>query len=514
MKKLLCLIVLLAMTLSLFAGCGSDEPYEPTGDGLGGVDTPDEENTTEDQALSLIYYREKTLNPLTCSDYTNRVIIPLLYQGLFAVDRDYETEPILCKNYRIENNSRTYTFYVEDAKFSNGAILTAQDVVATLLAAKESRIYKGRFLHITDISLTEDNGVKVQLDTPMENLPLLLDIPIIPEADLESDRPAGTGPYILDETGGLARLRRRSDWWCTSDLVITASSITLLEGQSNNQIRDEFQFGEVDLVCADPCSDYFADYRCDYELWNCENGMFMYLACSADSEVFSNTAIRVALTHAIDREYLADQFYRGYASAVTLPASPEFPYYSQNLASRYTYAQEKFASAVQSQLMVGEEVVLLVNKGDSLRVRVARAIGDMLTAGGLRVTIKELSGNEYNYAIYTRDFDLYLGQTILSPNMDLTPFFHTYGDLSYGGINEVGAYKLCLDALDNHGNYYSLYKYIMDNGLLCPVLFRSYAVYSKRGMLTELEPARDNVFCYSVGKNMEHALLRDTAFSE
>ena len=133
----------------------------------------------------------------------------------------------------------------------------------------------------------------------------------------------------------------------------------------------------------------------------------------------------------------------------------------------------------------------------------------MLSAGGLRVTVKELSGNEYKYAIYTRDYDLYLGQTILSPNMDLTAFFHTYGELSYGGVNEVGAYALCLDALANHGNYYSLYKYVMDKGLLCPVLFRSYAVYSTRGMLTELEPARDNVFCYSAGKNMEHALIRD-----
>ena len=509
MKKIVCIIAALAMTVSLLAGCTETGPYEPTGDGLGEVISAENTEPAKDQSLTLIYYREKTLNPLTCNDYTNRVIISLLYQGLFAVNRNYETEPILCKQYKISADSRTYTFYVEDARFSNGAIVAAQDVAATLLAAKESQLYKGRFQHITEITVTEDQGVQIKLDTPMENLPLLLDIPIIPEVELESERPSGTGPYVLDETGDLARLRRRTDNWFQNQMVVTASSITLLEAESTNQIRDEFQFGDVDLVCADPCSDYFADYRSDYELWNCENGMFMYLACSADSEVFSNDVIRIALTHAIDREFLADSYYRGYAKPVTLPASPNFPYYNQNLASRYTYSQEKFASAVQSQLMVGEEVVLLVNKGDSLRVRVAKSIADMLSAGGLRVTLKELSGNEYNYAIYTRDYDIYLGQTILSPNMDLSPFFHTYGELSYGGVNEVGAYSLCLDALDNHGNYYSLYKYVMDKGLLCPLLFRSYAVYGTRGMLTDLEPARDNVFCYSVGKNMEHALIRE-----
>ena len=125
------------------------------------------------------------------------------------------------------------------------------------------------------------------------------------------------------------------------------------------------------------------------------------------------------------------------------------------------------------------------------------------------VRVNDYDAENIDYALVATDYDLYLGQTMLSPNMDLTPFFHTYGELSYGGVNEVGAYALCLDALANHGNYYSLYKYVMDKGLLCPVLFRSYAVYSTRGLLTELEPARDNVFFYSAGKNMEHALLRN-----
>ncbi len=111
MKKLLSILVLLAMALSLFAGCSSeDEPYEPTGDGLGAVETPEEDVEPPEQALTLIYYREKTLNPLKCNDYTNRVIISLLYQGLFAVNRDYEPEPMVCKQFRISPVSRIFTF--------------------------------------------------------------------------------------------------------------------------------------------------------------------------------------------------------------------------------------------------------------------------------------------------------------------------------------------------------------------------------------------------------------------
>ena len=91
--------------------------------------------------------------------------------------------------------------------------------------------------------------------------------------------------------------------------------------------------------------------------------------------------------------------------------------------------------------------------------------------------------------------------------MDLTAFFHETGALSYGGVDDAAAYALCLQALENYGNYYTLHKTIMDQGLICPVLFRSYAVYADRGLLTSLTPSRDNIFYYSIGKNMEKARL-------
>ena len=149
-----------------------------------------------------------------------------------------------------------------------------------------------------------------------------------------------------------------------------------------------------------------------------------------------------------------------------------------------------------------------MNSDDSLRLRVARDIRDMLVDCGLQVQMRELSTNDYRYALLIRNYDIYLGQTKLSANMDLSPFFYNAGTLSYGGISDVGTYSLCLEALANHGNYYTLHQKIMEEGLLCPILFRSYAVYATRGLLSDLSPARDNVFYYSLGKTM------DSAFTE
>jgi len=511
MKRILC--VVLSLVMLLLCGCSpKKDAYTPTGDALvpedyeGPIIQP---QSDAPQSLVLTYYPNLTMNPYTCTDFTNRALFSLIYQGLFALDREYQAEPVLCKQFSVSNDLMRYTFYLENATFSDGTALTGQDVAASLQAAREGQVYKGRFLHIADIAAS-GNTVTITLDTPMEDLPLLLDIPIVKAGQVAVERPLGTGPYYMSTNGAVTSLQRRNNWWCTPvSMQITAPTIALTRAESTTQIRDEFEFSDLSLVCADPCSDRYADYRCDYELWDCENGMFLYMTFSKDSVIFADPQVRSALTYAIDRDTLAADYYRGFARGACLPASPQFPHYSQSLANRYSYNPEKFKQVIADAGLTGSTVKLLVNKDDSLRVRVARAIGDMLEEAGLVVVISERSGSEYMEALQYRVFDIYLGQTRLSPNMDLSAFFHTNGALSYGGINDVGVYNLCLQALENHGNYYTLYQTVMDDGLICPVLTGSYAVYATRGLLTNLTPARDNVFYYSLGRTLTQAQIVD-----
>ncbi len=91
--------------------------------------------------------------------------------------------------------------------------------------------------------------------------------------------------------------------------------------------------------------------------------------------------------------------------------------------------------------------------------------------------------------------------------MDLSAFFTKKGSLNYGGLTDTTAYAMCLEALANSGNYYNLHEEVMDRGLICPILFRSYAVYATRGLVTQLTPARDNMFFYTIGKTLADARL-------
>ncbi len=506
MKRLFALMLGVAL---LLCACAEDNVYKPDGSGLIGeeITEPPQDTTVKEQSLSLVYDEEKTLNPYTCASYTNRMLFGLLYQSLFTTDASYAVEPQLCKSYSVSKDLKTYVFYLENATFADGTVLSVSDVLASLEAARSGSIYASRFANVESIGLSADGGVRVQLSTAYENLPLLLDIPIVRAATVRSPYPEGTGPYALESSAAGRTLRLRENWWCEADLPVYAQSIPLISAQTATEIRDAFEREGVGVVCANPAADSYVDFRSDYELWDCENGVFLYLGCRAKSSVFGNEYVRRALTHAIDRQTLVQTVYRSFGMAASLPASPNFPYYSKALAAKYAYADDIFRSVLEEEGLQGSAVVLLVNADDGRRCKAAEAIADMLRECSLEVTVHALSGTQYTSALANGSYDLHLGQTMLSPNMDLSAFFEKGGTLDFCGMNDSAIAALCKDALANSGNYVSLFEAVMDDAMLCPVAFLNYAIYVQSDLVDSFSPARDNIFSYSLGKTMSDALI-------
>lgn len=510
MKRILSILLCLVTLAGLLVGCAVDDDpsaYVPTGDAL---TVDDQVQVTmpvgsSEQNFSLAYYPKKGFNPIKCTDYTNRVLMPLIYQSLFVNNRDNEVVPILCQSYTVSEDMKTYDFTLDPkATFSDGVPVTAEDAAASLKQAKRTGYYSGRLKFVQNISVTKDGQLRIRLSKANENLPLLLDLPIVKASEVDKARPLGSGPYVLKKDGEEYVLQRRTDWWCQSpDLQIFAQEIPLAEATNNTSIRDGFEFEDVGIVCTDPGSDRYVEYRCDYELWECETGIFVYLGVNKESSVFKKQEARQAITKGIDRAALVDAYYRGFAVPAELPAPPNSEYYTPVLAQRYAYDKDAYTSAMSKYK--GKTVILLVNKDDSLRVKVAQRIGRMLGTSGLVVDVVSKSTSAYKAALKAGEYDLYLGQTKLSPNMDLSEFFSEEGNLNFGGMDSVANYKLCLQAMENKGNYYTLHYTVMEEGYLCPILFRSYAIYAARGLMTKLKPARDNLFCYSIGRTLADA---------
>jgi len=203
-----------------------------------------------------------------------------------------------------------------------------------------------------------------------------------------------------------------------------------------------------------------------------------------------------------------DKFYNGQAQTATLATSPSSPHYNTALAANYAFDPLKFIDAISGWHIpddpdrVDDKMVLLVNSDDSARVRAARYIAASLTEYGLPTGTLECSGNNYDAVLAANNWDIYLGQTRLPPNMDLTEFFRNWGNLSKGGIVNENLLELCRATVENSGSTNDLLKLLADDGRIIPVLFGYHSIYAERGLFENLNPTRDNAFFYSMGKSL------------
>ncbi len=502
MKKLLALSLVLCIFLTACTTVDNPEPsatvpllpeLEEITEGV-----QEQEPTVEgDTSFGLSYLPQYGMNPYTCTATVNRALFSLMYEPLFVVTHDFTPAPVLCESLESSSNGTFYRFrLLKDARFSDGTALTGEDVRASLLAAKKSSMYSERLEHISSIYVAEDGAIEISLNTAYENLALMLDVPIVKASTVEADFPLGTGAYFFRGQN----LIRNPHWWKESHGVLSCDRIAMSPATEANDLRNQFEFGSTDLVYCDPNSTAAVGYRCDYEVWESPTTILHYLGFNLYSGWFIEEEFRSAVTYAIDRDLFVNEIYGGFAQGTPLPCSPSSPFHDGQLAEEYDYAPAKFNEALRNSGILtdpeyeGHEGKFLVCLDDPARVKLADRICKVFTDAGLRITVSALERKQYEQALRDQNFDVYLGEVRLTANFDLSEFFMKYGNLQYGSISNTGLVTLCTEALANSGSYSELHRQIMEWAPICPVAFKSYAIYVSRGKITNNEPGVDFVF--------------------
>ena len=510
MKRMFCLLLSLTLLLS---ACGTGPAKTETGAAEPETTTAAENeviavtepssNLEKPKDFGLVYVPAYGFNPYSCTCITNRPVLSLVYEGLFVLSGRFEAEPVLCDSFAVSEDGKHYVFTIcADAVFSDGSPVTAADAAASLEAARDSAYYGTRFSRVAAIEAKDQKTLLITLYSPYENLPLLLDVPIVQASTVQENRPIGSGPYVFASD---ALVRSRS-WWQDRSAPVEYSRITLSAARNPTEIRDSFEFGATSLVCADLNSPTAVGYRCDFELWDCPTTTMQYIGFNCAAGMFVNREFRAGVTHIIDRSAITTSIFKGFAKAACLPCSPESRLYDQNLAEAYQYDRIAF-SAAKAKANISPDYVgtLLVCSADPKRVETAHRIAEMLSEAGVRIEVSSVDYETYQYRLLAGQFDCFIGETRLSASFDLSEFFKPYGALSYGGIQSGAMTELCAAALENSGNCYDLYRNVMEQGYFCPLLFKSYAVMANRGAISSLQPAVDNVFHLSGGRTLSDA---------
>lgn len=510
MKHLVIWILVLALLLSgcvVFEHNHAEETTEADQETLSTAET--EEPSEQSDRFGLSYIAAHGFNPYSCNCITNRPVFSLAYEGLFAMGNHFQPEPVLCDKFAVSESGKYYIFKLcESARFSDGSPLTAYDVVASLEKARGSEYYGSRFFKVAEFQAKDEHTVAVTLYYAYENLPLLLDVPIVKLGTESDNQPIGSGPYRFSGSEPHLSLVKNENWWQEKMAPIDVPSIILTAAKDAPDVRDNFEFGATSLVCADLNSPTAVGYRCDYELWDCPTTTMQYLGFNLGGGLFLNREFRAAVTHIIDRESIIATVYKGFAEPAYLPCAPSSPLYDQELAQDYTYDKDAFLKSRKSSGVVEEYVgTLLVCSNDPARIEMAYRIADSLNDAGVKIEVSSVDYDTYLYRLYVGQYDCYIGETRLSANFDLSEFFRPYGSLCIGAIQNSSMEQLCYDAVENTGNCYDLEKSVMENAYFCPILFKSYAVMVNRGVITNLQPAMDNVFHLAGGRTLSDATI-------
>ena len=152
--------------------------------------------------------------------------------------------------------------------------------------------------------------------------------------------------------------------------------------------------------------------------------------------------------------------------------------------------------------IIARSITAGVNAARSGPENAARYIAACLTEYGLPTETLEYGTNTYKAVLQAGNFDVYLGQTRLPPNMDLSEFFRPWGEVRTAGFDNENILNKCKEVLENSGATYDLLKMLADDGRIIPILFGYHAVYAERGLFDNLNPTRDNAFYYSMGKTL------------
>lgn len=494
------LLLAAALLLSL-TGCAawdegtySDDPlnelydyYQP--------DVPEETPTLT--SFSLPWLSGETLDPITCPDGVQLTVAALLYEPLYRLTPQFETENVLAQSDGYDPETFTYTIRLRSGvRFSDGTALTAQDVAATLLRAQQSPRYAARLADVTDISAAGSETVTIRLAQDHRSFTALLDIPIVKAGTEGAAVATGTGPYVKQEDS----LRENPYWW--RSVTLPFSEIGLLSYKSEEAAAYAFSSHDVQLLACDLAASNGSIASTSGSCTDADTAIMQYLGFNMSRRLFEDADMRKAIAMAVDRASIVSAYLMGHGVAAQFPVHPASALYPQSLESAYNAAD--CASAMAALNMAdGEDVydlILLVNEENSFKVAAAQEIAQALNQYDFNVTVRALPWDAYLTALEEGRFDLYYGECKLTADWDASALLSTEGSLNYGGWSDptmdaqLAACRTAGDAYNRAAALETLCRRLQSQAPMIPICFKRTSVLLPNNAVDAITPTAADPF--------------------
>lgn len=341
MKKLLTLILCLAMVLTVFVGCSStpatEEGASASGDAAQGEAADSEYKDTLVYALNTDV---QSLDPQIQNDTTSEQVVKMLYNTLLKFEDDGTVVGDLAESWSVSEDKLTWTFNLKQGvKFHNGKELTSADVKATFDRALNAEAGGLRTTEIikmfTAVEAPDPYTVTITTDGPygpMESLMCNMSLGIMDADYIEQygldlgtsvEGENGTGPFkvVSWERDQEIVVERFDDYFGTPAKLQTVVYTVIPEAASR---VIALETGEVDVIDK-PTNEDLERLEADTENFTVlrkptiSQRLFRF---GCNDPIISNTKVRQAIVYAIDRQAIIDALFTGSAYPSTAPLAP------------------------------------------------------------------------------------------------------------------------------------------------------------------------------------------------
>lgn len=453
MKKFMTKFISLTLTAVLIlaaAGCSSKDQGSTSGDG-----TVEEGNeATEEGKIINVGVTDSLggLNPFVMDQTEiNKYAVGLMFLPLMELDKDMNFQGMLADSITTEDNVNFVVHIDENATWSDGTPVTAEDVEYTvrrlaspvvnnttlMLYAFEGTSEEG-FVEegaesMAGVQVIDEKTVQFTSKYPMalttfENtyaryihtLPKKVLEQLSEEELLTSDwfnKPdVVSGPFFVTDFDNdhYISYEANADYWKGAP-KIDKLNIRIIDA---SQVYAGLQSGEIDITHHTMTAIPQEDYESIEALENVEA---VYGSPITNQSAFIQTAnitdarVRQALVYAIDRQKLVDELLKGHGEVVDGFLSSASPFFDEGITP-ISYDPEKAKELLAQAGWDGSQTLrFYVNSGDSTSVNGAQVLVAQWAAVGINVEVQTVDLATLMTVAGTTDYDILAVQYTYAP---------------------------------------------------------------------------------------------------
>jgi peptide/nickel transport system substrate-binding protein len=345
-----------------------------------------------------------TVDPIASSDNPSIWTELLIYDQLVRPSKDgTKLEPGIAESWTVSPDGKEFRFKLRDAKFSDGAPVTAADVAFSLKRAAGEKSEWGRFFRpITSYEVVDDHNIVMKLDkpfTPILNNLAMFSASILPQKLVEAqgaaffEHPVGSGPFVLKSwsRGQKQELVKNPNYWEKGKPSLDAASIEVVPEDNSRVLK--LKAGELDAIIGVPFNQA-ESLKSDPNVQVSVAPVFRIdlVQLNTTKAPFDNLAVRQALNYALDKDAIIKGILRGNAKPAT-SSIPVMAYHNTELKPYPLDLTKAKELLKQGGVPNGFKTSMLVSAGDVTARQVASAIQASLKKIGVEVELQTIEGS-------------------------------------------------------------------------------------------------------------------------